>query len=60
MGSAGKLGAGSTESLSSILGNQEDRNASDASKKSKSEPVVFSLNENKSEEFTIDKQSTSE
>ncbi|GBM29642.1 N6-adenosine-methyltransferase non-catalytic subunit [Araneus ventricosus] len=55
-----QLGAGSTESLSSILGNQEDRNASDASKKSKSEPVVFSLNENKSEEFTIDKQSTSE
>ncbi|KAF8787251.1 N6-adenosine-methyltransferase non-catalytic subunit-like [Argiope bruennichi] len=56
---AQQLGAGSTDNLSSILGNQEDRNASDASKKSKSDPLFFSLNENKSEEFTVDKQSTS-
>ncbi|GFY67270.1 n6-adenosine-methyltransferase non-catalytic subunit [Trichonephila inaurata madagascariensis] len=55
---AQQLGAGSTDNLSSILGNQDDRNASSASKKLKTEPDVLSDAESKNEEYKASKQPT--
>ncbi|GIY18544.1 n6-adenosine-methyltransferase non-catalytic subunit [Caerostris darwini] len=52
-----QLGAGSAENLSSILGNQDDRNESSSSKKLKLDSVVGKDAANKNEEFKASKQS---
>lgn len=53
---AQQLGAGSTENLSSILGNQDDRVNSNSTKKHKTEPEIAVTLENKNEEFKALKQ----
>ncbi|XP_015919636.1 N(6)-adenosine-methyltransferase non-catalytic subunit METTL14 [Parasteatoda tepidariorum] len=54
---AQQLGAGSTDNLSSILGNQADRLASSSNKKLKSDPEKELVSENVTEETDIENKS---